>query len=285
MKTLLIATDFSIDATHATDYGYSLAKQIKANIILCNAVIVPADIPSARSVTWPLIEFSTLIGDSTLKLMSLKADLERRSSKEDFQPSIKYINKAGILTDVVNHIMVSHQVDLAIIGTHSSTGVSQFFMGSHSRNMIDSSSKPLMLIPSKAPINTIKKIAFATDFKQTEADLKIIYTLIPLARILNAEILLTHIKKEKYDTFEFQEWKKQFMTKLSNNANYSQIYYRDIKNSNPNNGLDWLCEHGDINILAMVHREHGFFDTFIKGSYTQKMANHIPIPLLVFPEI
>jgi len=33
MKTFLVATDFSANARHAAEYGYNLAKQIKANII------------------------------------------------------------------------------------------------------------------------------------------------------------------------------------------------------------------------------------------------------------
>lgn len=283
MKTLLIATDFSVDATHAADYGYSLAKQIKANLVLCNAVVVPAEIPQAGMVTWPMEEFSTLMEASTEELMHLKQHLEHTNKTIGFKPPISCVNEAGIVTDVVNDIIVNHNVDLVIMETHSSSSMNQFLFGNHSRNMIDTTTKPLMLVSSKALNVPIKKIAFATDFKRTEADLEIIYSIIPLARMLNAEILLTHIYNEKYDSFEFQEWKKQFMTELSNKANYPHIYYRAIKNSHIEGGLDWLCEHGDIDMLAMVHREHGFFDTFLKGSHTRKIAKHISIPLLVFP--
>ena len=48
MKTVVIATDFSDNAKHAAEYGYALATQFKADIVLCNAFIVPAEVPDAR---------------------------------------------------------------------------------------------------------------------------------------------------------------------------------------------------------------------------------------------
>ncbi len=68
MKTVLISTDFSNIATHAAEYGYNLAKQIKADVILCNAVIVPAEIPQAGVVVWPMEEYSVLMEESAGEL-------------------------------------------------------------------------------------------------------------------------------------------------------------------------------------------------------------------------
>jgi hypothetical protein len=53
MKKFLFPIDFSDNAKHALYYGYSLAKQVKANVIICNVIIEPAQIPQAGLVTWP----------------------------------------------------------------------------------------------------------------------------------------------------------------------------------------------------------------------------------------
>ena len=74
MKTLLIPTDFSANAKHAVEYGYNLAKQIKANVMLCNAVIVPAEMPQAGFVIWPMEEYDVLMDDSADELKKLKDD-------------------------------------------------------------------------------------------------------------------------------------------------------------------------------------------------------------------
>jgi nucleotide-binding universal stress UspA family protein len=283
MKTLLFSTDFSANAKHAAEYGYRLAKQIKANIVLCNAVTVPAEVPQAGVVVWPMEESEVLLDDSTNELQRLKAHLEQNDHSVSFRPAIGYANGAGTVTDVVEHITANRQIDLVVMGTHASDSLSTFLLGDHSKKMIDSAIQPLLLIPPEAAFAPIKKIAFATDFKQLDVDMAAIYTLIPMVRALNAEILLTNVYDEKNHSHEFQRLINRFLLELSNKADYPHIYYRLIKNSRTETGLDWLCEHGHVDILAMVHHSHNFFYNILTGSYTKKMAGHIPIPLLVFP--
>jgi nucleotide-binding universal stress UspA family protein len=281
MKTLLFPTDFSANARHAAEYGYRLAKQIKANIVLCNAVTVPAEMPQAGFVVWPMEEYDILMDGSTDELKKLKAYLGH--DREGFKPPISCINEVGTVADMVEGIIAKRKIDLVVMGTHGSSGLSSFILGNHSRVMIDGITRPLLLVPASAPTTPVKKIAFATDFKHPEKDLESINDLIPLAKSLEAEILLTHIYDEKNQSPEFHKWIKQFLVDLSNSANYPHIYYRLVKNNQTENGLDWLCEHGQIDMLAMVHRPHNFFDNLIKGSHTQKMAARISVPLLVFP--
>jgi len=284
MKTLLISTDFSAVATHAAEYGYNLAKQIKADIVLCNAVTVPAEVPQAGVVVWPMEEYNVLMEDSGNELKKLKDQLENYKTENNFEPAITYVNETGVLSDILKVTIADHNVDMVIMGTHSASGFNHFFFGDHSRNMIDHAKKPLLLVPPTAKISAIKKIAFATDLKQPEKDLESIYKLILLARQLGAEILLTHVFDEEFQPTELQEWSKQYLVDLSNKADYPHIYYRLIRNSNTEHGLEWLCEHGQVDLLCMVHRHHGFFDNMFNGSHTKRMADHLRIPLLVLPE-
>src|SRR5579872_6405999 len=144
MKTLLISTDFSKTATHAAMYGYNLAKQIKANVILSNAVIVPAEIPQAGVVVWPMEEYNVLMEDSDRELKSLRKKLESKNSSEGFNPQVKIINETGRLTDIVNVIVKEHDVDMVIMGTHAEDGLSTLILGNHIRQMVDSAVKPLL---------------------------------------------------------------------------------------------------------------------------------------------
>jgi hypothetical protein len=53
MKTILLATDFSESSKDAARYGYALACQIKAKVVIVNAMIIAAEIPQTGFVTWP----------------------------------------------------------------------------------------------------------------------------------------------------------------------------------------------------------------------------------------
>ncbi len=283
MKKFLFPTDFSDNAKHALKYGYFLARQVKANIIICNAIIEPAEMPQAGLVSWPIEESEYLEKDSNHELEQLKEKLESKEETISFNPSISYTSEAGTVMDMVNHLGNSEDIDLVIVGTHGSSGLSTLLLGNHSRQMIDEINKPLLLVPPAALITPVKKIAFATDFTDPDKDLECLHTLVKLAKPLNAEILLTYIYNKEYRAATFQRVIDRFMVKVTDNVNYHNIYYREVKAYLPSMGLDWLCEHGNIDILAMVHRSHNFIDSLFRGSQTQKMANHIPIPLLVFP--
>jgi nucleotide-binding universal stress UspA family protein len=283
MERILISTDFSANATHAAQYGYNLAKHLKANVVLCNAVLVPAQVPQAGVVVWPMDEYDTLIKSSAGDLLQLKHDLKKSDDEAHFKPSVSLINESGVVADVINNAVEQMKIDMIVMGTHGSGGVGALLLGNHSRNMINATTRPLLLIPPEAKIDTIKKIAYATDFKNPDDDLEAIYKLIDFARRINANVLITHVTTTENQTNKFQKWLNNLLIDLSNTANYPHIYYRIVRNDSARHGLDWLCEHGHVDMLVMLHRPHHFLDTVLKGSYTQKMANHIPIPLLVFP--
>ena len=61
MKKILIATDLSANAKNAAKYGYSLAVDIKANLVLYNAFIVPAELPESAIIAWPKFEYEELL--------------------------------------------------------------------------------------------------------------------------------------------------------------------------------------------------------------------------------
>jgi nucleotide-binding universal stress UspA family protein len=277
MKTFLFPTDFSENAAHALTYGYSLAKQVKANIVICNATTLLTEVPQAGFVAFPPDVAETLLNDSSKELARLKHQLEKTENDKCFNPAITCINEASTVIDLTNNLGNYHDVGLVVIGTHSSSGLSTLLLGNHTRSIIDETNRPVLLVPPAAKIAPIKKIAFATDFKHPDEDADCIYKLIDLARPLNAEILITNIFNEhQHDPYGL-------IDELSNNANYPLIYYRLVKAYTPIAGLDWLCEHGHIDMLAMVHRSHNFIDSMFRRSQTQKMASHTPIPLMVFP--
>ncbi|TFF38526.1 universal stress protein [Mucilaginibacter psychrotolerans] len=281
MKTILISTDFSPVAAHAAVYGYNLAKQTKANILLAHAITVPAEVPQSGMIVWPMYESEEMSNDSKAELQKLKKHLEENDYSDTFKPAVSYRAEAGKVTDVIAHL-ADEEISMIITGSHSSDGLSTFLLGNHCSNLIDTATKPLLIVPAKAAVRKIKKIAFATDFNQVGKDTKSIYKLIEFAKLMGADILLTHIYTDDHHSPALQLLIDQLMTELSNKANYPQIYYRALKDSKVEKGLTWLCENDQIDILAMNHGPYNFIDDILKLSHTKKMAAHIAIPLLVY---
>lgn len=285
MKKILIATDFSARAAHAAKYGYTIASQLEVDVVLCNAFIVPAEIPQAGTLVWPQFEYDELLENSKLELKQLKAQLLQNLGDRSFKPDITCRSEIGGVADVIKEITAGTDIELIVMGTHGAGKLDTFMMGNHSRNMINYTKIPLLLVPGSAELRPIKKIAFATDLKDSrrDRDMEAIYRLIPILKKLNAELLLTHIYSGDDPTDKSTQQIRQSLVELSNKANYPNIFYRIVSSNNPERGLDWLCDHGHIDVLAMVHRKHDWLDKILIGSHAQKMADHVRVPLLIIP--
>jgi len=157
MKTILVSTDLSASARHAAEYGYQLASLLKTNVVLCNAVTIPAATQEAAMISWPVDEYDTLMDGSKKELHQLKKELEQISSTDQFKPQITCISEDGILADVVNQIAAKQPIDLVVIATHGHSGLTSLILGDHCHNMITELNTPLLIVPPAASVADIKK--------------------------------------------------------------------------------------------------------------------------------
>jgi len=283
MKKILVPTDFSLPAENAAVYALNLAKSISANILLFNAIRIPANAPLAAQVNRPLVDYNTLKEEVTRELheLSQKLKMDDTGASLPVYPAIQYKSQAGSVTTVVSHIFEQEKAFLVVMGLSGEGAVSRFFLGSNSRDLIDKANFPVLLVPSNSKFNGIRKIAFATDL--SEKDIEVIHCLAGFAAYFNAEILLAHVSENKAEDAAHQRKLTAFLSDVTCKINYPHIYYRHINQGDVDQGLDWLAEHGLIDILVMVHRHNNLIGDLFHRSHTQKVARHIDIPLLVYP--
>ncbi|NRF37690.1 universal stress protein [Pedobacter foliorum] len=286
MKKILVPTDFSSSAKNAANYAMHLAKQIKANVKLCNAVMVPLDVPLAAHVAAPIVSFETLEYEVEQELKRwagrLKEKDELETAPDTFHPLVEHVVGVGSVPDVITNVAANREVSLTVMGMSGAGGLSKFLLGSSSRGMVEATETPLLLVPDESRFMGLHKIAFATDLSKT--DIAIVHILAGFARVFNAEILIVHISEKARDNeYNNQHKIDVFLNEVTNKVNYHKIYYQHVMDTAVGDGLDWLAEYGQIQMLAMVHRKHNVLHKLFKGSYTQKLKKRITIPLLVFP--
>jgi len=283
MKKILIGTDFSDNAKKAAIFGYKLAVQIKCDVEICTAMIIPAEIPAAGVVVWPMEEYHVIEEAALAELKQLKQVLEAQHTDGDFKPGISFKAEAGTAADVIKTLAGQDHADLIIAGTHGAGGLSSLMLGNHARKMIDATPVPLLLIPSGFEFKPIKTIAVALDMKHKGEDFGTIAAIIPLAALLNATLQLVHICHEGEDTTEAEFYIAEMVQEVKQLAGYHQTSSLIIKQAPTETGLNWLCNYGNIDMLAMAHYHRGLLASLFTGSHTKKMAGHIALPLLVLP--
>lgn len=279
MKTLLIATDFSVNARHIATYGYRLAKQIRANIVLCHAVNLPSECLPTTMVAWPPNVYNDLIKDGKQALTELKDRLIADGDPQGYQPEIVCIQEAGFVADILNTAAETHKADLILIGMHSKDALSTFMVGNHTRQMIEGSLRPLLLVPQVWPARPVKRIGLSLELIQDE-DRYLIKRLIAFAKLLGAEVVLTHIDP-KGNEHGHKLVPTELIGDLSTELDYHKITFKSVKSEHIEDGISWFTQHEHIDILAMIRHEHSFLNDMIKGSNTQRTARRVSVPLFI----
>lgn len=281
MKTILALTDFSESAENASRYAFELAKRVRANLVLCNAVTVPLSQPIPGGMVWPM-DYDSVINQSKRALKDFaNLIVETNSLPDKAFPKISVKAEVGDLPDLVREEALRARANLAVMGLSGAGDMRRFFLGSSTRDMIDAAQLPLMLIPKNIRFSPLTKIAFATDL--STADFEAIQSLAGLAAAFNAELLIVHVIENGSGPGKTGKI-NDFIAQLKTEINYDKIYYKNVYNQDVEGGLEWLSGYGHVDCLAMIHRPHDFLDGVLKGSHSQKMARLTELPLLVFPQ-
>ena len=283
MKKILIPTDFSDPSENAANFALAIAHVMEAQVMLCHAFVVPVQLPMAAQVSISVVDYDTVRQQTNERLSAMAAKIEEEASKGWMANSrpVQCAAEGGPFIDVLNGMVEKEKAAMVVMGMSGDGAVSQFFLGSSSREMIDQAKIPVLLVPKSAAFMGINKIAFATDL--SEGDIDVIQSLATFAQQFNAEILVAHVSEGQGDEDKQQAKIADFLNDITCKINYPRIYFRNIKQMNVDEGLDWLTEHGQIDMLVMVHHPSNLIDILFNRSHTENVARRIEIPLLVYP--
>lgn len=260
MKKILVAVDFSAAAENAADYATNLAHGIGARVELLNVFQVPEFSPAAASLVWPLEEYKLIEQEAKKALNQLVEKVEEKYKMAHHEPGFKAEvfgrSVRGEVEQEVSKYFADCKMNLVVAGLNRADKLTKTLMGSVARKIIEQEI-PVLLIPAGYRFKKPKKIAFATDF--SHSDIPVLCTLAEFAKPFNADILITHTGNSQSDPRLHKQETEDFLNRVADRVNYRNIYHRHVNSERVQDGLNWIVENGQIDILAMVHRKHSFF--------------------------
>ena len=278
MKTILVFTDFSINADYVAQYALRFAQNIGANILLCNVFQVPADQETTDGNRWPMLACEeNSVNDLGAQVAALKSHLDAEVSGNGFKPDIAQYSQEGGLNNTLNELAGVKDILLAVISEHSADKISEYFAIDNTWDIVDNAKFPVMIVPYQARFTPFRMMAFATAMNYT--DINILQSLTGLAAYSNAEILVANITSGQKE----EQAMEKFFNQIPGKINYPKIIYYTIEEGDIADGLKKLSAHIDIDLLVLVHQKHNFFKNLFNGSVTKKIANRPGKPVLIFP--
>jgi nucleotide-binding universal stress UspA family protein len=153
MKKILIALDYNPTAQKVAESGFSLAKNIGAEIILLHVISDPVYYSSTEYS--PIMGFIDHMDKGPLQIDSV--DAMKKVSQQFLDKSKHHLGDETIQTlveegDFAETILKTAKdlhVDIIVMGTHSRKWLENIVMGSVTEKVLNHTSIPLFIIPTK----------------------------------------------------------------------------------------------------------------------------------------
>ena len=254
IKKILIPVDFSDSSIAAINYVVGMVKNDKS--IACDLIYIASH-----------DTISDEIHEIEIKLIQLKVQYF-----DPFHIVCDVSVKKGELNAVLSKAKEELKADLILMGTAGAKNENE---ESHTSRLLEDADLPVLVIPCETSEFEMKNIALALDEKEID-DSSSLGVLHDIAKWYNAKIHLLTIDKDNNapslhknaDTLEY------YLDELD-------YHYNFPKNSDIEKGIQNYVSDKNIDILAILPRNHAKRSEPSEGKLTKMLALHCTKPLLV----
>jgi nucleotide-binding universal stress UspA family protein len=281
MKTILVLTDFSKNATHAAAEALTLGGKLRADLLLFNTYINYPITASYAVEAWIAEEFAARVTHSKLGLETLAEGLEALTDELDEGdriPSIYWQSEDYDLAFNINEICRHKNIELIVMGTRADNK-GDFLYGEDTDSVIDRARRPVLIVPEKSSLKQVRKIVFATDFDASDID--VIHHIMKFGNAFHCLIEVVHITAPGEE--DASNDRRLAFTEAFAKLKYQGMSYRELSGNEITARLKHICNEDGPGILAIMHRQHSFFAGLFKHSKTKELLVNQKLPLLVFP--
>ncbi len=273
MKTIIVATDLSEDANNALEYGAALARGINATLVIYNSFVFPQHAHNSLMLASGIDELIAS-NEASLRYSALRI-------KHTYHIETHWESTLNNIEDELDKQVEKHDASLVIMGMRGDS-IDQKMFGNTTTTIIKKATYPILAVPRNAKFHGISKILFACDYNCNFSD-NAMLILRYLALALKAEIQILNVQKVKKMTPELMEssGKREAISPHFDGLKY---YYNDLDDCGVIEGISHEIVKYDADILVMVPKKYGFWDSMVHRSKTCSMAAKSSIPLLSLPQ-
>ncbi|HRH68147.1 MAG TPA: universal stress protein [Flavobacteriales bacterium] len=266
MMNIALPTDLSETSFKAATFAFDLYGTAGTKYTLVHAYLKPA----FDNALLPRI------GNSTQReAVNGLRRFERRCRQYADRAVIAKRTSHFSLVDVLNELDRNKGVDMIVMGTQGAGNYG--LVGSNTKAVVLGASAPVITVPSQWAPAPVKRIMLADD--GGSLDRFTLEPLVALARRTGAEVVLAHVR-ENTVSFDKHADRAQ-VAELLSGIRHSFV---TVQGDEVSREIDGLARQGGVQLVAVIHRQRGFWEAMFHGSKAKRMALHTTVPLLVLPE-
>ena len=279
MKNIVFATDFSNEAYNALFYNTKLFEKKECHFYLLNTYYLHKSRIANYTLAGEGLQESLNPGD--LSKEALLSTLHRINlDVPNPKHSYDIVSEKGNLQETLNDLAGQLKIDLLVLGNGKKKGLTALLFGNQLKESIEKVRNcPILIVPEAYEYSAPRHVAFATDYKNY-FHARVLFPLLTLAGEWNSKVFTVHVK-EKEDLSIRQKANMATLKKYMAHLNHST--YLMPKFSNKSKVIDTFIKELGIDMLVMMHYEHGLFNRLIKKPILEELCMSVEIPLLIIP--
>lgn len=271
IKHILVPTDFSDCAINALEYALKFAKKVnpEAEITILNAYTVP--------LAYSDFNLAYDVGESEEDIKKyIDSEFNQLENKLPLLKEFEYetVKTENYVKDAVEEYSLENPVDLIIMGTKGASGVDEVILGTNAHRVIKAELAPVLVIPEDSQYVDIKNIALSSDYKGIIAEL--LTPVKAIRQVYASKIHLIHVSQEPMLAKEKAEEAKNLEMHLKGLPHQ----YHFMVNKNVEEGIDEFAETNEIDMLVVLPRKKGLFESLFGKSESKSLIFHTKVPLL-----
>lgn len=277
MKNILALTDFSPSSINAIKYALKLFEGDFLSFYILHCKVPDSTYSTAEVIASGNVSFhDSLLKEAKDNLDVLISDLKQDLSIDSvsFHPIVAYDS----LIDAAENVVKSNNIELSVMGANGVTNAKEIVFGSNTVKMIRHITHPILAVPLDFKFRQLKNIVLPLhDFdKLSDQSFEGIVSFIKqYGKMIN----VLRICPDQAVPLEAQNDSEVLNTILSP----VKFHYHTVQNIPLNYVVDCFIQTHDIDLIILLVKPESFFERFFKDSSTQKIANYLKVPLLVFP--
>jgi len=275
MRNIIVPIDFSDYSEFALKTAALLAKKHNATLFALHML----DMQDMF-----LTESDNYQQEKAVFFLKLAEKKVKDFLKKDYLKGVKVIPiiKNYKVFSEINTISEEVQADLIIMGSHGTSGVKDFFVGSNTEKVVRYSDAPVLVVKSELINIDFSDIVVATDF--SEESIPAYKNVLKTLDCLNArkQLLYVNLPNENFKTtVEMENMASNFLMKAEGNAdrliNVNYVCDRSVEKGI----LNFSNAVGADLISVITHGRKGLSHIFA-GSIAEDITNRSTLPIITF---
>ncbi len=273
MKSIIVPTDYSENATGATLYAAALARAAKTRLVLLHTFPYPVITDMPPDILQQFIDET--IAEHTGRLQEIKQSLE-----QEYGIEVKCIVEAGSVVHRLEQAMEQEKGDLAVMGLRGVNPALSVIMGSNTAEVLRRGKTPLLIVPRSKAFQSPARILFACDnpFIENESTIQ---SLKEMATLFNAVIEVYTLDETPLVPGQPRQPRPSNLE--AHLGKIKHVYTFEMGEGVRERILEAIAD-SKADLLAMIPHHHSLWAHLFDKSDTLSVALQSKVPMLVLAE-